>query len=111
MAILRHMATGSGGINETYIAPAGRHQQLVSVSLHLSAAPTASENLTITLDSEAGAEYDTVLYKVDPASTSMTDLFWRPDDPTYLWPGDAVDVAWANSNNRTWGMVVTVRGA
>ena len=103
-------ATGSGPINATHVTPAGDTYQLVSVALNLSAAPTTSENLTITLDSRAGALYDTLLYSLNLSTASTTDVFWWPDQPTYLTGGDAVDVEFANTDKRTYGVTITVRG-
>ena len=109
--ITNHTATGAGPINTTYVTPAGRSAQLVSVAINLSAAPTTSENLTITFDSGAGALYDTLLYSVNPSTTSATDIYWWPDQPTYLTAGDAVDVQYTNTDGRTYGVTITVRGA
>ena len=109
MAILRTQADGGGAINFTRTAES--FEEVVSVELHLSAAPTTSENLTITRDNSQGPEYDTRLYTLDMSSASTTDLLWTPDQPMYLWPGDAVDVAYANTDGRTYGLTVTVKGA
>jgi len=110
MAILKTVATGAGAINATHVTPSGQHYQLVSVAVNLSAAPTTSENLTITLDSADGAEFDTTLYSVNPSTAGTTDVFWWPDQLTYLHPGDAIDVQFANTDKRTYGVTITVRG-
>jgi hypothetical protein len=110
MTILQTVATGSGAIDASHVAPTGQHYQLLSVALHLSAAPTTSESLTVTLNSMHGAEYDARLYTVDPSATSLTDLYWTPDADTWLAPGDAVDVHYANTDARVYGLTITVQG-
>ena len=101
-------ATGAAAIATSMTVPAGRTYQLLSVSCKFSAAPAASENYTITLNANAGAAYDTVLYTVDPSVTSITSMIWQPDEPVYLEGGDAVDVAFTNTDTRTYGVQITV---
>jgi len=74
----------------------------------MSAAPTTSENFTITLDANAGAVYDTLLYTLDLSASSTTDLAWFPDEPLLLEGGDAIDVAYANTDVGTYGVQITV---
>jgi hypothetical protein len=77
------------------------------VTIHFSAAPTTSENLVFTLDANAGAAYDTVVYTVDPSVSSMTDLVWIPDDGALvLVAGDALDITYTNTDTGTIGVTV-----
>lgn len=99
----------NGVIALTHTVVGSHYQQLVSVTLHFDVAPTTAENLTITLDSGEGPEYDTLLYTVDPSVTAMTDLLWQPDEPLLLRVGDAVDVAYANTDARVWGGIITMQ--
>jgi len=46
--------------------------------LHLSAAPTTSENITLTVDSDLGSAYDLKLYTLDLAG--ITDLIYAVND-------------------------------
>ena len=92
----------------THAVPAGDTHRLMSVSCAFNAAPTTSENFTITLDANAGANYDVLLYSLDPSAASTTDIFWQPDAPILLEGGDAVDVVFANTDTRTYGVQVTV---
>lgn len=109
-SVFRIEATGIGAINETFAVPVGQTYRVVSATLHLSAASTtALEYFTLTLDSVDGAQYDTVLYRLDPAIVPTVDLLWQPDDELYLVGGDALDVAWANAQGRTWGLTITMR--
>ena len=100
--------TGAVAIATTMTVPAGMTYQVISVSCKFSTAPTTSEAFTITLDANAGAAYDTVLYTVDPSTTAVTSLVWQPEGPLYLEGGDAVDVAYTNTDTRTYGVQITV---
>lgn len=84
-----------------------RVAQITSVTLNLDAAPTTSENFTITLNSVAGAAYDTLLYSLDLSTGSTTDVLWMPDQPFWIQPGDAIDVAYANTDANTYGVLIT----
>jgi hypothetical protein len=109
MTTLRVSDTGSAAASLSYTVPTGGTFDLNSVTVTLSAAPTTSENLTVTLDSAIGAAYDVVLYTVDPSATSATSITWQPTVPLYLRPGDAVTLAYTNTDTRTWGATITGR--
>lgn len=108
MTVLRTAASASGAMSETLTVPAGDVYRLVSVTLGLNAAPTTSENLTITLDAVDGPNYDVLLYSVDLGAGGDTDLVWQPSELLYLLGGDQVDVVWSNTDTRTWGLLITV---
>ena len=99
--------TGAAAIATSMTVPAGRTYQLLSVSLKYNTAPTTSESFTITLNANAGAAYDTLLYTIDPSLTSITSLIWQPEQPMYLEGGDAIDVAYTNTDTRTYGVQIT----
>ena len=99
-------ATGAVAIaNSTAIT---RPARLMSVTVKFSAAPTTSENLTITKDARAGAAYDAVLLTTDPSATSATSILYQPDADLWLEPGDAIATAYTNTDTRTYGLLVTV---
>ena len=100
--------TGAAAIATTATVPSGRSYQVISVSCKFSTAPTTSEPFTVTLDANAGAAYDTLLYTVDPSVTAVTSLLWQPERPLYLEGGDALDVAYTNTDTRTYGVQITV---
>ena len=89
--------------------PTGATYRLVSVSCKLAAAPTTSEDYTITLDARGGEMFDTLLYSVDPSVTSDTDLFWQPDNELLMEGGDSVAVAFTNTDATTYGVQVTLK--
>ena len=102
-------ATGAVAIASTMTVPAGHTYRLVSITLHLDAAPTTSELFTVTLDAQAGAAYDTLLYSVDPAAHALVDLVWIPDEELFFEGGDAIVVAYANTDLATYGVQTTMK--
>jgi hypothetical protein len=79
----------------------------LSVAVHFSTAPTTSEDLTATIDAQAGAAYDTLVRSIDPSVSSATDVFW--EGPIHLYEGDALDVAYTNTDVRTVGVTYVWR--
>lgn len=95
-------ATGNAAV-AAVVAPAIAFE-LKCVRIHLSAAGGAG-NLTITIDSSAGAAYDTVVLTQD--MTAITDLVWQPNRPIECtYPGTHIDIVWANAANRDYGITV-----
>lgn len=86
-----------------------RPAKLTEVSVKFSAAPTTSENFVITLDANAGAAYDKILYTVDPSSGAATSIVWQPDSPLWLEPGDVIAVTYTNTDTRTYGVQITTK--
>lgn len=102
-------ATGTGAISVTY-AP-GTAFWLHSVTCRLSAAPTTSEDFTITLDASDGVTYDVLLDSVDPSTISNGNhIAWAPDGGTYLCEaGDSIGVAFAGSDGLTYGLRIVTQ--
>ena len=88
--------------------PVGMTYQVISVSVNLNIAPTTSEDLTITINSISGSAYDILVYSLDLAAGSTTDLLWQPDEDLYLVGGDSLDVDYTNTDGNTFGSIVTV---
>jgi hypothetical protein len=107
-SIFKINGTGAAGLATSCTVPVGDTYRVHSVTLHLNAAPTTSEDFTITLDADAGAAYDTLLYSLDLSTASTTDLLWQPDAPLFLEGGDALDVAYTNTDTGTYGVQITV---
>jgi len=91
--------TGAAAIAET-LAPKAKFR-LVRVEVHLSAAPTTSQSLTITLDAGDGATYDTLLYTNDLSVTSVTDLVVEFGEGYEYEYDDEIDIAYTNTDVRT----------
>lgn len=104
--LIKVTATGAAAIAAS--ATAKRVCRLGSIAVKFSAAPTTSEDLTVTLNSMTGAAYDTVLLTVDPSTDSTTSIVYIPDAPLLLEPGDAVDVAYTNTDTVTYGVTITL---
>ena len=100
-------ATGSGAIAISY-APSAAFW-LDAITIHLSAAPTTAGDLTVTLDAVDGADYDTVLFSLDPSEQSDTDVVYIPDQPLLCVSGDAIAVAYTNTDGRTYGLRIIAR--
>lgn len=93
--------TNTAAIAATHTASQLCHVK--SVTLHLDAAPTTPEDLTITVDySGLGAAYDTVIFRLD--LVGAVDLIWQPDQPLMLRAGDALKIGWPNTDTVTWGL-------
>ena len=91
--------TGAVAIAEA-LAP-GAKFRLLRIEIHLSAAPTTSQSLTITLDAGLGAAYDTLLYTNDLSVTSVTDLVVEFGEGYEYEANDEVDIAYTNTDVRT----------
>ena len=86
------------------LAP-GYQWTLHGIRLHLDIVGGAVENLTVTVDGGYVAlVYDTLL--LTQAMAAVTDLVWTPDAPIHLGRDDVLDIAYANTNNRTYGVEI-----
>ena len=80
-----------------------------ALTLNLSLAPITSENFTVTLNSRNGAVYDTLLFSLDLSVAPVVDLALdKTDIDLILYRGDAIDVAWPNSDGRTHGLEIAM---
>lgn len=83
---------------------------LDAVLVHVNTAATTSEYLTVTLDSVAGEAHDVVLYKIDLAAASTTDIVITPSDLGIpLLVGDAINTIWTNTDARRIGITYLLR--
>lgn len=96
-------ATGSGAI-ALATAPAAIFR-LLRVELHLDAAPT-QETFTVTLDAGDGAAYDVVLYSENMATDTPTDIIIPFGDGYEFEADDEIDLAWTNTDGKTYGVRV-----
>ena len=101
--------SGTGAITRTLVVPTDSVYRLISVAVNFDIAPTTSENLTITLDDAEGNDYDLLLYTLDVSAGATTDILWQPDEELMLVGEDAVDVAFVNTDARTYGLMYTVK--
>jgi hypothetical protein len=98
-------ATGAAAISASTALAADF--ELDSITVHFSAAPTTSENLVVTLDAGAGAEYDTVLASINPAAQAAQDLVITPEEYGFgkLYAStDAITVTYTNTDTVTYGL-------
>lgn len=79
--------------------------------LHQSADGGASENFTITLDAAAGSYFDTVLYTIPMNGVTDYVEILSPDEMIPLAGNDLIKCAYANTNDKTWGLTLFARRA
>ena len=108
-SVFKIPATGNGPIAATMLVPAGDVYRILSVSCNFNIAPTSSEDFTITINDWYGSQYDLLIYTLDPSAASTTDILWQPDEELMLVGGDALDVAFDNTDGRTYGAIFTVK--
>jgi hypothetical protein len=80
--------------------------RLIAITLHLSAAGTTSENFSVTLDAGEGSVYDTVQYQRDLSVGSITNLVVEFGDNFEFEEEDHLDIAWTNTEARTYGLKI-----
>ena len=76
--------------------------------LKFSAAPSTSENITITFKSANGTEYDTIIYTFDPSDDGETNISYSPNVALPLRKGDSILIEYPNTDAATIG--VTLKG-
>jgi hypothetical protein len=69
--------------------------------LHLSAADTSGETLTLTTDAIRGAAWDALIFS--KVMTGVTDIIYIPDVPIPMMGGDVIKFSWTNTGAKTWG--------
>lgn len=104
--LLLYVVTATGASTIAKTAAPGARFQLLAVRLHMSAAPTTSQDFTVTLDAEDGSAYDTILYKRDLSVGSVTDLYVPFGEEYIFESGDEIDVAYANDDTGTYGLAI-----
>lgn len=97
--VLYQPFTGATAIAET-LAP-GVKFRLLRIEAHWGAAPSDSENFTVTLDAGDGSDYDVLIDSVDPSAGSQTDLVFIYGVGYEYEPDDEIDIAYANTGTDT----------
>jgi len=85
------------------IAP-GAAFRLLRFELHLSAAPSSSENLVVAVDDGVGATYDTKLINLDLSKGSIADLIVDFGKGYEFKSTDVITAAYTNTDTRTYGL-------
>ena len=102
MAYFRDKSTAAVAISK--LTDALPDCALISVRIHLGSASATSENLVISVDSAAGAEYDQILDTQD--MNTLQDYSYVPTVPIPLFAGDKIKVTWTNTNTETYGLEI-----
>ena len=81
-----------------------RRFKLVKVTVKFNTKPTTSEDVTLTLNASDGADYDAIIARANPSTGSGTgDIVFTGDDNDIFEAGDELDLAFPNTENRTYG--------
>lgn len=80
--------------------------RMVEIRLHLSSASAQADDLTITLDSGEDAVYDCIFITNDMNGLADYAYSWGKALSHNFKATDAIIFAWANKDNRTWGLEV-----
>lgn len=98
--------TATSGAMADSIAP-GVPFQLLGFELAFNTAPSTSEDFTVTKNAGVNTVYDTNFYTKDLSDGSVTDLVYYLDVPIKCHnKDDAIDFAFANTDDRTYGLTV-----
>jgi len=95
-------ATGAAAVDVT-LSP-GIAFQVEEIRIHLSAVGGAAENLVVASDSGVLAAYDTTFLTQDMAA--VQDIVWQPTRPLLFSANDEIDITYANTNTRTYGLEI-----
>lgn len=96
LAAAANAASGAAALSYTFADTA----DLERVIFTLDAAATTSENLTITLDANAGAAFDAAIRTVDLAVKGGTVFEWV--NLGRFVTGDKITLAFANTDANAW---------
>ena len=91
--------TGSAAIAEALTS--GVKFRLLRIEAHWDAAPSDSENFTVTLDAGDGSTHDVLIDSVDPSVGSQTDLVFTYGEGYEYEADDEIDIAYTNTGTDT----------
>lgn len=103
---LREESEG-GAIDATFDPVTSHGLKLKSMTTHVDAAPTTSENLTLTRISASGTKFNTIVYKIDLAAASTVDDV-NTDINLPIAKGDAFRLAYLNSDGNKLGIEIAL---
>ena len=81
--------TTSTAVTSATDTPPPAVRRLLYVLIHYDATPTYAAGCTVTLNSEAGSAYDTIL---ETSGANVEDYLYEPTADLFIFPGDAIDV-------------------
>lgn len=76
-------------------------------TIHLDAPSATSENLEIINYSARDSAFNNLLYSKDMDGVQDINYMFSP--PRFLSPNDRIDITWANTNAKTWGISLYIR--
>ena len=86
-----------------------RRFRLLKVTVKFDILPTTAEDVTLTLNAKDGEAYDVVLGRADPSIGSGTgDVVFTGTEEDVYEDGDELDLAYPNTDTRTYGARIVV---
>ena len=80
----------------------------IRLFVKFSATPSTSENLTVTLKSRHGTDYDVELYSIDPNDEDISQIDYAPANAVPLSKDDKILVEYDNTDGLT--IAGTIKG-
>ena len=106
--IITKEATGAAAIAMA-IAP-GFSAELIDIRIKMATVPTTSQALTVTINSESGAMYDTEIYRKDLSALSDGSvIIIAGEDEFVIEDGGSWDIAYTNTDAIVYGVQVRYR--
>lgn len=99
-------ADGTGVLNETLTPNPGVDWRILSIKLHVKAAPVATEDFVIQVKDPSQNRHNAVLIREDMAGTDDVVQHYEGSGITFL-KGQLVDFDWANTDGNEWGLIVS----
>jgi hypothetical protein len=87
----------------------GPPYEFLGFEVTLDAVPTTSEDLEISIDANVGSAFDNLIYSEDLSTLANPSINYMFDTPRKLSGGDKIDVVWANTDTKTWGIKLFTR--
>ena len=84
------------------------HQALLAIQIKLSAVPTSTGTVEVTLKSKRGTSHDVSLFSDDPSIDTAVDSYvvTMPDYPLPIENGDSLQIEYPNSDDLNFSAVV-----
>ena len=82
---------------------------LSAILIHFNEVPTTSEELIVSYTNKDSEAYTTELANEDPSENATTDLVLEWDNGFVLDSGDAIKIAYPNTDGKTIGITVKYR--
>lgn len=96
--------TAASAVAISFCPYIGQAWKLLEVRLNLDTAASTSENLVISTEDAADSEYDTTLLTKDMAT--VKSIVYAPDGEGTFKKDESINIAWDNTDARTYGITI-----